>query len=161
IIMIYGQTPEDVKRVQAIMEVIGVLSKGTEVEVYLEKLEHADATSVVTTLNQLLQRLVIETANKSLIEPPVSTSIAGGFPGCGFGGGGFPGGAVGGINLQQQRAPSVLLIPLVRQNAILFAVSKIRHDDVVKVIKQLDLPNAPGGQAVPIPLKHRSASRIE
>jgi general secretion pathway protein D len=169
IIMVYGQTPEDVQAVLKIMEVVAKLSAGSEVEVHLEKLEHADATSVVTTLNQLLQRLIIETPGKTLYEPPVSTTIQGGFAGGGFpgGGGGFGGagfgggGGVGGFNLQQQRAPSVLLIPVPRLNAILFAVPKSRVKDVVDEIKRLDVPNTPAGEAVPIPLKHSSAARVE
>jgi type II secretion system protein D len=59
-----------------------------------------------------------------------------------------------------QGSTAVVLLPIVRQNAILVAAPKTRIEGITAQIKALDLKNAKQSAAVTIPLRNAPASRV-
>jgi type II secretion system protein D len=185
-IIIRSFNPDDLARAEAIIEYIIEEGKKTEIVVNLIPLKNADATSVASIMNQLYARLIVNPYSNSQIISPLRPGGAGGFPGGGFPGGGFPGGGfpgggfpggaggfpggglgqVGGIPGQvggQQAgaiATSIIVMPIVRQNAILLAAPRSRVDYFQKEIERLDVRQADDARAVPFQLKRASAGRV-
>src|SRR5262249_28088005 len=120
---------EQAKQAQPVLEVI--------------KLEHADCTSVTNDLTQFFIRvqLLPGGATSATLRPQ------GGAFGQGF------------IGQQQGTQSSVLMLPLVRHNAILVAVPRSQLQGLKEQIKKLDLP-VTGSQLVPIQLKRAPASQV-
>jgi type II secretory pathway component GspD/PulD (secretin) len=156
VIVISGNSPQDVAEIEKIINYIIQLGAGAEVRIQVVPLEHADATSVANTLSQLFQRVNVGatfTAPVTGRPPTTGAPVTGPF-----------------VGTQQpaaqqaaaaQGAGSVFLLPLPRFNAILLAAPRARFDEMVLEIKRLDRPNAvPAGGATAFPLKKAPAARV-
>ena len=161
--MIRSSNPADMAAVEAIIKYVLEEAAKTEIEINLIPLKNADATSVVNMLNQLYARVVVGPYSNTQIQVPRTQGAQpGGFPG-----GGFPGGGFGGFGQQNQNqaqagavATSLVLIPIVRQNAILLAAPKSRVETIKAEISRLDIPPTEEGKAVAFPLKRAAAKRV-
>lgn len=143
-IVITGNNPADVEEIIRVLKLLQQEAAKTQIEVEIVPLEHADATNVVNQLNQLFSR-VNPSASGNI---GVRTSPSAVFP---------PG---GGGQVLPQAAGSLVLQPLVRQNAILVASPKIRIEDIKKEIKRLDIPLRGAGMVREFSLKNQSAPRM-
>src|SRR5205085_5344073 len=57
VVILRTQNPEDMKLMQELIKLLQERAKEAEIKIQLVPLEHADATSVSNTLNQLYQRV--------------------------------------------------------------------------------------------------------
>jgi general secretion pathway protein D len=146
VIVLSGSNPADVDEIVRMIEYIRRLGAAGEVQIQLVPLEHADATSVTTTLTALFQRVVVTASGNVRTNAPTTTTTT------------IPGGAA--ASTTQTFAASVVLLPLPRFNAILMAAPRARVANVLEEIKRLDKPMTTEGKAVPFSLKKASASRV-
>jgi type II secretion system protein D len=144
-IIIRASNAEDAKAVEKIILQILEYAKRAETEIRLYRLKHGDALSIVTTLNQLFQRVQIG--------PSGTTTTAGGTTSSTQ----LP---FGTLTQSTQTPVSVVMIPIARFNAILLACPTSRMADVIKEIDKLDQPIPPQGGLRPFGLKKASASRV-
>jgi type II secretion system protein D len=155
IIVISAQNAADLEEILKIIQYIQELGKGAEPQLLLLPMEHADATSVVNTMNQVFSRINVGAGGN------IAIPVGGQRPGQQQPFGAFPfGGQQPQAQQQQAVATGVLLLPIPRFNAILIGAPRARIEDLVREIKKLDRPNPPQGQAQPIPLKKASASVV-
>ncbi len=149
IFVIRANNQQDLEAALKIIEVIQKLGAGSELQLHVAKLEHADATSVAYTLTQVFGRIVIT---------PGATTV-----GAGAGGGmQLAPGQIGvqGTQTLQQAAGSVTILPLPRFNAIFLAAPKARLPDVLREIEKLDKDTSPQARAMAFPLKQAVAVRV-
>ncbi|HEY1860370.1 MAG TPA: secretin N-terminal domain-containing protein, partial [Gemmataceae bacterium] len=141
VVVVSGQTPEDV---QAIIDVIKYLQetivKDAETVIRVYPLKHQDATALANMLAPLLQRVNIGATSNSL--PTQQQPPFGGF----FG--------------QQQQQTSIVMLPVPRFNALLFAAPRARVDDIIDYIKMFDIPNSPQPGTTKFMLKKASAAKV-
>jgi type II secretory pathway component GspD/PulD (secretin) len=144
-IVIRANNPQDLQAVLEIIDFIQKTARDAEIKIQIVPLRHADAMSVTNILNLLFQRVTLG---------PTSTTQSTQQPG--------PQIQLGqGVQVQTAPpAPSVVLIPLTRQNAILLAAPKGRIPDLLTEIRRLDVPVPAQSRAMPFPLKHASAARV-
>ncbi len=146
LIIIQGNTPEDVAEILKIIEEIKRQSAKVGVEIRMVELKEADATAVVFYLNQLYQRVNLQAnGNAPVLNAPRTTTTQGVF-----------------ASVTQTQTPpsSVALLALPRFNAILVACPGSQIDKVVDEIKRLDQKNPPIGQAKAFQLQNTPASRV-
>src|SRR5262249_55894862 len=140
-------TTTNAQDMQAILEIIEFLKKEivpkTEIEVRFIRLKQGDATSIVSILNQLYQRVQLGASGISALTAPTTTTAQVGF---------FQ------AQTSTQQAASVALLPVARFNGIFVATSKARIEEVIKQIQDLDVPSP--GAPVYIPLKKAGAQRV-
>jgi type II secretory pathway component GspD/PulD (secretin) len=146
-IIISAQNPADVLATERIIKIIVDGSKGAEVNYKIFHLKYADATSVTATLNQLFSRVNVNSNGTGrIIQGSPQTNIN------------TPGGNISaGQNIPAQ---NLVLLPLLRFNAIFVAAPKSRMDDIEKKLLDLDRPTAEISRAQPFPLKKASAARV-
>lgn len=152
-VVIRAENQADLEAVIRIIEFIQRIGSGADIEFLMVPLRHADATSVVNTLNQLFQRVQISpnaTTQTTAPRPPQQQQQQQFFPG-----------QQQQQTQQQLSAPgSVVMLPLPRQNAILVASPRARTRDILREIERLDVPMAPDGKAVSFALKRAPAGRV-
>jgi general secretion pathway protein D len=145
-VIIRANTPEDAKAVEEIIKLLVEQARQAQVKIELVPLEKADATSVANTLNALYSRVQVGPSGYIALPTPTTTTTSLPF---------------GQLSSSTARASSAILIPLPRFNAIMVAVPAGSMKDVVAEIKKLDRDVPAAGQATYIPLKHKSAARVE
>ena len=164
-----SNNPADMELALKIIDYVIKEGAKTEIEVSLIPLKSADATSVANTLNQLFSRVVVGPFSNTQIQLQTGARPAaqqGGTGQPGGIGGGSGGAQPGGVGQQQsqsqvgQAAASLVIIPIVRQNAILLAVPKSRMDNIKQEIARLDVPIADDARPVAFPLKNAAAGRV-
>lgn len=143
-IIIRANNPEDAAAAKAIIDYLQKLAREAQPVLEVIKLEHADCTSVTNDLTQFFIRvqLLPGGATTAQFRPQ--------------GGGAFGQGFIG---QQQATQSSVLMLPLVRHNAILVAVPKSQLEALKLQIKKLDVPVS-GSKLVPVQLKRAPASQV-
>ena len=144
-IIISGNNPADVEEILRVLKLLSEINKPAQVVVRVFPMEQADATSVTNTLLQYYSR----------VNPSPSGNIplrSGTTPGI-FGG-------AAGAQVLPQPSGSLVMIPLVRQNAILVAAPEVRMKDIEAEIRRLDVGLRPAGQARPIQLRKAPAARV-
>ena len=153
--------------VQAILQLIDELERiGREAEVgiVIVPLEKGDATEIVYILNQLYRRVNLTPGGQATLVPPTTTpggGASGGAPGAAPG---VPGAAPGAAPAAGAAPPNipaatVALLPLPRFNSIIVAAPKVRLNDVIQQIKNLDRGIKPQMYPAQFKLKNRSASK--
>ncbi|MCI0680644.1 MAG: hypothetical protein L0Y71_00955 [Gemmataceae bacterium] len=153
-VVIQAENQADLEAIIRLIEFIQRIGSGADIEFLTVPLKHADATSVVNTLNQLYQRIQIS---------PNATTQTGARPQQPQQQLQIPGQQQPFQVPGQQQAGavgSVVMIPLPRQNAILLATPKARTKDVLREIERLDVPSAGGGKAAAFKLKRAPAWRV-
>jgi type II secretion system protein D len=150
IIVVRGNTVQDVEEVLKIIEVIQRYAQQAEVEFQLHPLKEADATSVANSLTQLYRAVRVNPSGNVAVTTPTTGGVA------------QPGqfGQATALQQQQQQNASVFMLPLPRFNAILIAAPHIRMKDVVADVERLDKKNSPIGGMTSFRLKKASASRV-
>ncbi len=163
VVVIRTNNPADMAATEAIIKYIVAEAAKSEVEVAMIPLKIADATSVANTLNQLYARVVVGPFSNNQITS--STARPGGQVG-GVGGvggaGGLAGAAGGAIGTPQGGgvAASLVIIPIVRQNALLLAAPKLRMKDIREKIDMIDRESGSDSKAVAFQLRHAAAGRV-
>ena len=146
-IVISTQNPADAAAIEKIIQLIIDTSKGAEVNYKIFYLKYADATSVTATMNQLFSRVNVNSNGTGrIIQGAIQTNIS------------TPGGNISAG--QNNPAQNLVLLPLLRFNAIFVAAPQSRMQDIEIKLHDLDKPTAEISRAVPFPLKKASASRV-
>jgi type II secretion system protein D len=150
IVVISGDNPEDIAAIEAIINKIQEIAKGSEAKIELVTLEHGDATSIANTLSQVFARVKTTPSGNILIPTTGNrpTGPATVLPGAA----GQPGAAA--------VADNAVFIPLPRFNAILVAGQESRLPFIKSEIKKLDVPNGPAGGATAFRLTKASAGQV-
>lgn len=143
-IIISGNNPADVEEILRVLELLQKVTKPAQVVIEVIPLQNADATSVTNTLLQLYSRINPSASGNITARQPVTPVIFG----------------QQGAQALPQASGSLVMIPLVRHNAILVAAPEVRMKDIKGEIKKLDIPVGPGGAARPFALKNSSAVRV-
>ncbi|HLW67377.1 MAG TPA: secretin N-terminal domain-containing protein, partial [Gemmataceae bacterium] len=152
-IIVISGNDADVRRMLELIRYLQEQGAATEIQLLTVPLEHADATSVSNTLTQVFQRVnFAQPGATTQIRQPQTTGTQQVNPFIPA----FLQQPAGG----QSPQASILLVPLVRFNAIMVAAPKARVADVVAEIKKLDLPIAPHADWVPFPLTKASAQQV-
>jgi type II secretion system protein D len=142
-IIVSATNKDDFELALKIIKILQERAKKTEIEFTIYPLKMADATNVSSILTQVFTQYQQGPAATS---GPASRAQTGN-PLLNF------------IQQQTQLA-SVLLYPLVRQNAIMIGAPKNRLQYIIGEIDKLDKPTKPASSAVPIPLQRASASQV-
>ena len=146
-IVISTQNPADAAAIEKIIQLIIDTSKGAEVNYRIFYLKYADATSVTATMNQLFSRVNVNSNGTGrIISGPIQTNIS------------TPGGNISAG--QNNPAQNLVLLPLLRFNAIFVAAPESRMKDIEAKLHDLDKPTSEISRAQPFPLKKASASRV-
>lgn len=150
-IIISAENQADLEDVLRVIKYLQDEAAKSEVELRIVPLKQADATHLVSLLNQIYSRIIVgPNGNSSLPLSEVREQQPRVFRDSFF----------GTSTSQTTPASSLLLLPLPRQNAILLGAPKTRMADVIKEIERLDIPTAPGAKPVYFPLKNASASSV-
>ena len=151
IVVISANTPADLEEILKIIAYLQKLGADSENALHVMPLEYGDATSIVNTMTQVLNRIPLATASGNVGVP--GPAIGGAF-----------GGPQGGGGQQQQvivaSSGSVTLIPLPRFNSILIGASKARIPEIVEIVKKFDKPKSPQSGMNTFPLKKASAQIV-
>jgi type II secretion system protein D len=144
IIIINANNKADLAQVEEIIKILSEQAKLAQPIVQVVPLEHGDATAIVTMLNQVYSRLILNTSGPVALIPPGNT------------GGAAQGQAVG----QTAQPRSLMLIPIPRFNSIMVVASGLRMNDIIAEIKKLDIKNSAQMQPFAFPLKKASAQTV-
>ncbi len=150
IVVISGDNPEDIAAIEAIIETIQRIAKGSEAKIEIVSLKNADATSVTNTLSQVFAR-INTTPSGNILIPQTGNRATG--PATVVPGAAGQGGAAAAT------AANAVFIPLPRLNAILVAAQEARMPFIKSEIEKLDVPNAPAGAARAFALSKASAAQ--
>ncbi|HEV3146554.1 MAG TPA: secretin N-terminal domain-containing protein, partial [Gemmataceae bacterium] len=142
----------DVRRMLELIRYLQEQGAASEIQLLMVPLDHADATSVSNTLTQVFQRVNFAAPGSTTQNRPTQATTPQVNPFLPA----FLQQPAGG----QTPQASILLVPLVRFNAIMVAAPRARVADVVAEIKKLDLPISPGADWVPISLTKASAQQV-
>jgi general secretion pathway protein D len=138
--LILSGNPEDVQAAIAIIQyLIENFPNLGELELKIVKLENQDPISLTATLNDLFERVTVGVGGTT----PTAAPQRGVF----------------GQQLTEVLA-SVVLIPLPRQMSLIVGAPKARMEEVEKLIKDLDLPNAPTASPTPFTLQRANALQV-
>jgi type II secretion system protein D len=151
VIVLSGENQNDIEEILKVIKYIQELGAGSEVQLQLVPMKHADATQLTNILNQVFSRVIVgpngnlavgmdqqrQTGPQRSTNPFFGTTVTSTDP-----------------------ATSVLLLPIPRFNAILMGAPKSRVNDILKEIDRLDQPTAPAAYPHAFPLKKASASRV-
>jgi type II secretory pathway component GspD/PulD (secretin) len=158
LVLVQARNPQDLEAVLKILSIVQQEAAGSQIDVQMVPLVNADATSVVNVLNNLFSRLNLGTSFNY-----ITGTTRAGQPGAQTprptGAGGF--GGVQQSTAVAQAPLSLVLLPLVKQNAIVVAAPKSQMKYVVDKISSLDIRNTSAGQPTPFPLKRASAGQVE
>lgn len=140
-IIVSAADAEDFKLALQIVDLLQKRAKDTKIVFEVYPLKTADSTNVSNIITQLFQRFAPSASGANFNRP------TGGNPLANF--------------LQQQtQLGSVLLYPLVRQNAIMIGAPANIMKEVEAEINKLDVPTRADSQAVPFPLQRAAASQV-
>jgi type II secretory pathway component GspD/PulD (secretin) len=146
-IIVIAKTPQDAAAVEAIIKLIVEKSKGAQVNYKLIPLKYADATSVTTTLNQMFSRVSVPSVGSPrILQGPNQTNIN------------TPNGNISAST--NTPAQNLVLIPLLRFNAIFVAAPESRMKDLEAQIALIDRPSTDASHARPFHLKNQSARNV-
>jgi type II secretory pathway component GspD/PulD (secretin) len=158
IVVVQARNPQDLESVLRILSLIQKEAAGSQVDVQMVPLVNADATSVVNTLNNLFSRLNLGPSFNYITgtsaRPGVGTQAPRPIGTQGFGG-------QTQTTAVSQAPLSLVLLPLVRQNAILVAAPKAQMKYVIEQISKLDITNTAAGGPTEFRLKRASAAQVE
>ncbi len=147
IIVISARTPQDAQAVEEIIKIIISKAKGAEVNYKIIFLKQADATSVSASLNTFFSRVAVPNVGGArILVGTAQTNIS------------TPGGNISaGQNVPAQ---NLVMIPLLRFNAIFVAAPESRMKDIEAQIAAFDKPSMDISRAKPFHLKNQSARNV-
>jgi general secretion pathway protein D len=146
--------PADIEELLKLIEFLQKGAAGAQPIIELVPLKFADATSVTNILTQIFQRFVFTPSGPILIGGAAAGQQRPQFPGFGQ----FGQQGVQGVPITQPG--DMLMIPLVRFNAILLVAARDRVPEIKKEIEKLDLPTPNVGRPTAFPLKKASAQTV-